>query len=523
MQSEDRANFTSMFVPAHHGPLQLLELPSRWLAHLVQHVASGAGGLTSAAALSQTCTLLHALSESSAVTYRNLHVEKPLWSLDHPFWSWLAKRRSRVAGLTAELHISTVGISEAEPEQLQVLLGIPGLHLTLHGNGVVSSPDDPFMAKVLRPHGHLIDHITFMVNVDGNGVKLQDFTEAAASCRSVNLTVGGSFEVPINMGSFKPLAGSLVYLSLESNSALPGKLESLSSLSLLSQLTSLSMNEFDLAGQEPWVYLAGLTNLKQLSLHVAASGNPSPLFALTGLSSLDFGSYVTQGNLLSPCSFSSLQPLSTMQQLKDLQLWSKACSATSLHGLAELSTLEGVNLEAPMLRSLEGFSTALTSLTIHDAPQLDSLDGIEHLQSLQKFCLVRSGVSSLHPLAALGSLQSLYIGGTFTSLAGLEGNVCTCLRSLTLNSCRELRQLSGVEGLTALQELVISYASGLTSLQPVGQLVGGLREFRVSDCNMVQKKVLELPHIQPTAHVSIARSNVKEVVLAGGVRRRAAG
>ena len=509
-----------MSVPAHQGPLQLLELPTPWLAYLVQHVASGHGGLSSAAALSQTCNSLHALSESSAVTYRNLHQKYPLWSLDHPFWPWLAKRHGRVAGLTGELRLTTVDIFEAEPEQLLVLFGIPGLHLSLSCRDVISTADDPVMAKVLRPHGHLIDHLTYIVNVDGNGVKLQDFIEAAASCRSVDLTVGGSFQVPINMGDFEPLAGSLAYLNLESNSSLRGKLQSLSSLSLLSQLTSLSMNEFDLAGQEPWVHLAGLTNLKQLSLHVAASGDPSPLSALTGLSSLDFGSYVGQGCLITPCSFSSLQPLSTMQQLNDLQLWSKACSATSLHGLAELSRLQGVNLEAPMLRSLEGFSTALTSLTIHDAPHLDSLAGIEHLQNLQKFCLVRSGVSSLHPLAALGSLQSLYIGGTFTSLAGLEGNVCTCLCRLTLNSCRQLRQLSGVEGLTALQRLDICCASGLTSLQPVGQLVGGLIELHVSGCYMVQEEVLELPHIQPTARVSINHSNVK-VVLAGGVRRGA--
>ena len=209
--------------------------------------------LTSAAALSQTCKSLHALSESSAVTYRNLHLENPLCSLDHPFWSWLAKRHDRVTGLTGELWAYTVAIFEAEPEQLQVLFGIPGLHLGLSCNYVMSTPDDPFMTKVLRPHGHLIDRLTCNVNVDGNGVKLQDFCEAGALCRTVELTVGGSFEVPINMGALKPLAGSLVHLSLESYSGSAGKLESLSSLSLLSQLTSLSMNEFDLAGQEPWV------------------------------------------------------------------------------------------------------------------------------------------------------------------------------------------------------------------------------------------------------------------------------
>jgi hypothetical protein len=34
----------------------------------------------------------------------------------------------------------------------------------------------------------------------------------------------------------------------------------------------------------------------------------------------------------------------------------------------------------------------------------------------------------------------------------------------------------------------------------------------------VEEEVLELPHVQPTAYVDVSHSNVKEVVLAGGVR-----
>ena len=110
------------------------------------------------------------------------------------------------------------------------------------------------------------------------------------------------------------------------------------------------------------------------------------------------------------------------------------------------------------------------------------------------------------------------IGGTFTSLAGLEGNLCTCLQTLRLGPCGQLRQLTGIEGLTGLQRLDM-YACGVTSLQLVGQLVGGLRELLVVGCSMVQEKVLELPHVKPTAQVCIDSSNVKEVVLAGGVRK----
>ena len=175
----------------------LLELPSTWLAHLVQHVASGAGGLASAAALSQSCKSFYALSESSAVTYRKLHVQKPLYSLDHPFFRWLAQRHSRIAGLIVELQLHTVGDPETEPEQLQVMFGIPGLHLTLACDYVVSTPEDPLMTKVLRPHGHLIDHLICVVHINGDGLKPQEFCEAAAPCRSLDLTVGGSSEVPL--------------------------------------------------------------------------------------------------------------------------------------------------------------------------------------------------------------------------------------------------------------------------------------------------------------------------------------
>ena len=124
-----------MSEPADHSPPKLLELPGTWLVHLVQHVASGPGGLASAAALSQACKSFYALSESSAVTYRNLQLEKPVSSLDHPFFRWLTKRRNRVDGLTAEL---TVGNPAHEPEQPQVVFGIPGLHLTLRWDDDIS-------------------------------------------------------------------------------------------------------------------------------------------------------------------------------------------------------------------------------------------------------------------------------------------------------------------------------------------------------------------------------------------------
>ena len=455
---------------SQYSPLNFLELPRTWLAHLVQHVASNPGGLASAAALSQTCKSFYALSDSSAVMYRNLHLDNPVDSLDHPFFRWLAKRHRRVAGLTAELRLLTVDSPEPGPEQLQLMFSIPGLHLTLRYNTEVTAPDDLFVTKVLRPHAHLIDHLTSIVHIKAGGLELQDFCEAAAPCRSLDLTVGGHSQGPLNVGALNPVADSLVQLSLKGSAMFVRQLESVGSLSSLSQLTSLNLEDVEFVAEEPWIFLGGLTNLKQLSLWVAAPGDPSPLSALTKLSFLALASYDEE---LHPYTFSSLQPLSTMQQLKELELHGEACSATSLNGLAELSRLETFRLGGPMLRSLGGASsTGLTSLTIDDAPQLVSLAGIEHLQGLQEPMVRNSGVTTLE-------------------------------------------QLSGIESLTTLQQLVVCDC-WVTSLQPIGQLVGGLKKLYVRGCPSVQEVVLELPHVQPTSAVIIEYSNVKEVVLAGG-------
>ena len=514
--------------------VELLDLPKWWLAHLVQHVASGPGGLVSAARLSQACKLFRDLSKDSAVTYRNLHVDRPLFSLHPLFWSWLEEKHERVAGFTAEVPLpllqnfccnpsnATVAVPEHKAKQLRVLFNIPDLRLTLRSDHEISNSDDTLMTKVLGPHGHLIGHLS--VRINGDMLRLQDFCEAATRCRSLDLTVVSrvlSHEL-VNLSDLHPVAGSLVQFCWK-DAALgawyPRSLEGVNSLSLLSQLTSLSLDNIDFRDEEPWIHLAALTNLKQLSLRGAALGDPSALSALTGLSSLKIHS--SQVGYLLPCTFTSLQPLSTMHQLKELALLDQACSATCLHGLSGLSSLETLKLNAPKLKCLSEVSTGLTSLTIKGA--LWSWDGIEELQSLRHLCVWRISHRSLRRIVALGNLEQLsLIDGTFTSLTGLQGNMRTSLHSLTLEGCYRLVSLWGIEGFSALEQLKISDCK-VISLQPVERLVGGLEALRVYDCRRVQGEVLELPYIQPRAIVRIARSKVKEVVLAGGVRKRVDG
>jgi hypothetical protein len=143
--------------------LHVLELPKAFLALLFQHVASGPGGLASAAALGQTCKFLHSLSEGPAVAYSNLLLATEISSPDHPFWQWLVKKSGRIAGLSLELRLAVLGDDgdeddhdddDDEPTEnadqlpdwtqpLQSLSAIPGVQLRVTWGGKIADLDHP--------------------------------------------------------------------------------------------------------------------------------------------------------------------------------------------------------------------------------------------------------------------------------------------------------------------------------------------------------------------------------------------
>jgi Leucine-rich repeat (LRR) protein len=291
----------------------------------------------------------------------------------------------------------------------------------------------------------------------------------------------------------------------------------------LSQLTSLHLVNEDLRSEEPWGSIAKLTSLQELYLSVSATGDPSPLSALTGLSHLSLHSL---GRLAAdgpaPFSFGSLQPLSTLQQLEVLNLGLHACAATSLQGLAGLSNLKELGIELGrargMLRSLDGISPGVTKLMISYAPDLVNLAGIEGCESMEMLSLHYCGVSSLQSLRGLSCMKDLrMVGCCVSSLGSLHS---MSMQSLTFFNCSSLTELSGVEHLSSLQSLVVE-GCGVTSLQPLSQLRECLQELKVYGCKQVQEEVLDLPYVQPTADVVVQGSNVRKVVVAGGggVRR----
>jgi hypothetical protein len=297
-------------------------------------------------------------------------------------------------------------------------------------------------------------------------------------------------------------------------------LVSLAGIDNCTQLTALNCDATYSELQEPWGLLAMVTSLQRLTLAVAASGDPSPLSALTGLTYLNLRGAELRADKHATFSFSSLQPLSTLQQLQELHLGKLVCAATSLQGLAGLSNLKVLRIASSdhgKLVSLEGISPGVVEVFIQDAPNLVSLSGIEGCRRMEKLTLKHcTGVSSLQPLRGLSSLKQLDMWGL--CLTSLESFHSMSLQSLRMYGCKSLTHLSGVEHLSALKSLEVSF-SHVTSLQPLSLLGEGLQKLTVSYCAYVQEELLELPHVQPTADVDIVYSNVREVVLAGGFRR----
>jgi Leucine-rich repeat (LRR) protein len=444
-------------------------------------------------------------------------------SPDHPVWQWLAKRSGRVAGLTIELRLEDDDATQYADQlsdwvqPLRTLSSIPCVQLKVEWIGEIGDVDHPCIALWLKQHGQLISQLTVEVHISEDMLKLRQFSEAAAPCRSIDLTIRHSPYQPVDLANLDLLAGSLCTLKCEPSQVNDiGSLRGTSALKSMSQLTVLALTNEDLGSEEPWGILAKLTSLQQLILAVIATGDPSPLSALTGLTHLKLHSFELDAEAQPPFSLSSLQPFNTLQQLEELHL-GYACAATSLQGLAGLSNLKRLGLKfADKLSSLEGICPGLTDFSIRYAPYLVNMGGMEGCTCMESLTLQDCPISSLQPLKGLSSLKQLELSmiGTITCLEGLNSR---SLQSLRLTRCHSLTHLPGVEHFSALKSLEMELCD-LTSLQPLSQLGEGLQKLRVIGCSRVQEEVLELPHVQPTADVVVQSSNVKEVVLARGVR-----
>jgi hypothetical protein len=258
------------------------------------------------------------LSEDHAVFYRNIELAEVISSPDHPAWQWLAKRSGRIAGLSLELHLDLL-VADQMPgwtQPLQTLSGIPGVQLRVEWEDSIADVDEPCIAQWLQQHGHLISHLTAQVEISVGRLTLRQFSEAAAACRSIDLAIQHFSDEVVDLSDLDVVAGSLQCLKCEPIEDYGvGNMTGTSSLNSMSQLYLFHCDREDFGNEQPWDVLAKLTSLQRVHIRGCASGDPSPLSALTQLSGLHLESYHYDADDQTPFRFRSLDPLSTLQEL----------------------------------------------------------------------------------------------------------------------------------------------------------------------------------------------------------------
>ena len=471
----------------------LPDLPAPWLGQLFKQVASGTSGILSIAHLSRTCKGLYAAGDELASSYMKIgkiRIDRP----DCSFWRWLAKREGRITSLALTVSpfypsygylLHPVHEQAGWEQPLRLLSAVPSLSLTVEMPSVAQL-SRPSIERWLVEHGHLIEQLKETIRPDTPAWAFADLLKAAAACKSLNLTS--------DSGMWRENPGRV-----------PHDIKGFAGLSGLTQLTALRLYDFDMY-EDPWVTLAALTNLRELDCTLFSNDDPSPLTALTKLTCLELCSRSPLKNrergYFEGFSFSSLQPLSALQQLQKLVLRGKAFSGTSLQGLASLPQLREYEQGGGDLRSLEGLGPGITRLDLSRVP-VSSLHGLEVVTALQRLALHDVTAPTLRPLANLSALTDLMItdhcSGFGTPTMDLQelAAFCSSLRDLYLCDCANLQSLSGVEQLCNLKDIYLDYCK-VTSLHPLAQ-VTGLTRLTVYDCECLAEHHLELPQLDEEA------------------------
>ena len=187
--------------------------------------------------------------------------------------------------------------------------------------------------------------------------------------------------------------------------------------------------------------LAGLVNLKTLSLY---SNSVSDLLPLAGLTNLEV-------LILADNSISNIAPLANLTQLKELGLWFNSITDISpLEGLIDLAVLDLYSNSVSDISSLENL-TQLEVLVLwnNSVSNISPLSGLTNLTSLD---LDSNSVSDISPLLGLTNLTELFLGNnSIADISVLEE--LTNLESLHLSG-------NGLSDVSAL----VPVLSGLTQL-----------------------------------------------------------
>ena len=131
----------------------------------------------------------------------------------------------------------------------------------------------------------------------------------------------------------------------------------------------------------------------------------------------------------------------------------------------------------------------LKNLILRCDENLTDFSVLEKLSELEVLSLDAKGLKMLDFVSGLKHLDTLTIaGGKLQTLSGIEG--CTTLRSLSVTSCMELKDMSAVTGLENLQELALDMPYGCS--EPKLDGLTGLKKLSLEqfhDCSFLENMV----------------------------------
>lgn len=172
--------------------------------------------------------------------------------------------------------------------------------------------------------------------------------------------------------------------------------------------------------------------------------------------------------------------------IKELKL---GYGADTLDGIEEFENLEVLYLDSSDIDNIDALISLkqLKHLTLNDLENLTDFAVIGKLSSLETLRFIYC--ESLRSIDFISQLENLKMLGIryseIQNLYGLEN--CTALTSLSVLDCYELKDLSTVEALTALEELALDVTYGCP--EPKLEHLSGLKKLslsRMQDCSFIE-------------------------------------
>lgn len=133
----------------------------------------------------------------------------------------------------------------------------------------------------------------------------------------------------------------------------------------------------------------------------------------------------------------------------------------SLAGMEHFQNLERLTLSGPKDSELKDLVhlKALKSLTLEDCDDISDFSVLSVMPWLEELSVDSEGIRDIGFVSQMPALKSLSItDAKLLNLTPLEGN--TSLTSLTIDSCREMKDCSSITGLTSLSQLSLELPYG---------------------------------------------------------------